>query len=419
MPTPLIQVCSVSKRFRRGEHFDSLRDLIIGRLFRARRRRGALSDHFWAVHDVTFAVDAGECFGVIGHNGAGKSTLLKLMAGIMRPNRGRIDLHGRVAALIELSAGFHPDLTGRENVYLNAAIYGLKRAEVHRRFDEIVDFAGIEEFLDTPVKRYSSGMQARLGFSVAVHTDPRILLVDEVLSVGDLAFRARCMERINAFLRGGAAVVYVTHDLETVAGLCGRALLLTQGRAAFMGPAAEATARFHDANARAALLNSAQDKSPVHVRGLRLLNGCGRPVETASPGSRLCLEFDACYATDMAAPSYGLYVMRMSDHLTFYETSSSRLGVRTPSAARGGRHRVRMEFSMNVAPGEYSIGFHVRDHDSHRYALDRTYAVPVRVRGPEADTVEAGPAFLEPRVEFLPAADTPTAAAALREGCAA
>ncbi len=396
MSVPPIQACRLWKRFRPGDHVDSLRDLIIGRFSRSgelgRRRSGFL----WALRDVSFCVEPGECLGVIGPNGAGKSTLLKLLAGVMRPSRGRIATRGRLAALIEVSGGFHPDLTGRENVFLNAAIFGLRRAEVRRRFDDIVEFAGIGEFLDTPLKRYSSGMQARLGFSIAAHTDPRILLVDEALSVGDLAFHTRCMDRIFAFLRSGVAVVYVSHDFESVTRLCDRALLLARGRAVFLGPAAEATARFHDAGAPPMLPKQAGDQSPVGVFDLQLRDARGRTVESASPGSRVRLEFEACFATDMAAPSYGLYLMRTSDYLTLYETSSSRLGVRAPAARRGDRHRVRMEFALNVAPGAYAIGFHVRDRDSHRYALHRACAMPISVRRPDTCLPATGPAFLEP-----------------------
>src|SRR6202045_1411143 len=189
----------VWKKFKKGEIYDSLRDLIPALM------KGLFSSddselhkrEFWALQDINFQVRRGEAFAIIGANGAGKSTALKLLSRILRPNRGHIIAHGRLSALIEVGAGFHPALTGRENVYLNGCILGMKRQEIARKFDEIVEFAGIAEFIDTPVKRYSSGMYARLGFAVAAHVDPDILVVDEVLSVGDIVFQNRCLEKMN------------------------------------------------------------------------------------------------------------------------------------------------------------------------------------------------------------------------------
>jgi ABC-type polysaccharide/polyol phosphate transport system ATPase subunit len=234
----VLRMDRVSKKFRRGEMYDSLRDLIpalasrLGKGGGARHRdaEGLSNREFWAVHDVSFSVHRGEAFGIIGSNGAGKSTILKLLSGIMTPTSGSIDVRGRLSALIEVGAGFHPDLTGRENVYLNGTILGMSRQETRRKFDSIVDFAGLEDFIDTPVKRYSSGMYARLGFSVAAHVEPDVLIVDEVLSVGDYLFQQKCVDRMNEVLHGGATVVFVSHNLHAVAGLCRRSLLLERGR---------------------------------------------------------------------------------------------------------------------------------------------------------------------------------------------
>ncbi|HXI20830.1 MAG TPA: polysaccharide ABC transporter ATP-binding protein, partial [Gemmatimonadales bacterium] len=237
-----LEMDGVYKKFKRGEIYDSLRDLIpaVTRRLLGRRPRDELdAREFWAVHDVSFQVRRGEALGVIGSNGAGKSTMLKLLSGIMRPTRGRLAVHGRLSALIEVSAGFHMDLTGRENIYLNGTILGMTRKEIASRFDQIVAFSGLESFIDTPVKRYSSGMFARLGFSVAAHVDPDILIVDEVLSVGDYVFQQKCMERMRAVIRGGATVIFVSHNLHAVAEMCGRALLLERGRAVSLGPADE------------------------------------------------------------------------------------------------------------------------------------------------------------------------------------
>jgi lipopolysaccharide transport system ATP-binding protein len=235
----VLQVENVSKRFFRGEMYDSLRDFIPSLFARIAGRSPASStttNEFWALRDINFELNRGEAFGIIGANGAGKSTILKLITGIMTPTTGTIDVNGRLSALIEVGAGFHPDLTGRENIYLNGTILGMTRAEIDRKLDAIVEFSGLADFIDTPVKRYSTGMYARLGFSVAAHVDPDILIVDEVLSVGDVVFQNRCLERMNAILRSGATVIFVSHNLRAIAELCPRSILLEHGKVAAAGP---------------------------------------------------------------------------------------------------------------------------------------------------------------------------------------
>jgi lipopolysaccharide transport system ATP-binding protein len=187
------------------------------------------AEEYWILKDVSFAVDHGEVVGIIGVNGAGKSSILKLIAHIIEPTAGEIEVQGRLSALLELGAGFHPDLTGRENVFLNGAILGMSDRVIRRRFDEIVQFAELERFIDVPVRHYSSGMYMRLGFSVAVHANPEVLLVDEVLSVGDQAFQGRCLDRIFALVNDGAAVLFVSHDMNTVRAICDRAIWLEDG----------------------------------------------------------------------------------------------------------------------------------------------------------------------------------------------
>jgi lipopolysaccharide transport system ATP-binding protein len=234
----------VWKRFERGERHDSLRDLIPAACRALVRGAGSRRDAFWALQDVSFDVHAGEALGIIGRNGAGKSTALKLLTRILKPTRGRASCHGRTGALIEVAAGFHPDLTGRENVYLQGAIMGMKRAEIASRFDEIIEFAGVEAFVDTQVKRYSSGMSARLGFSIAAHFNPDVLLVDEVLAVGDMAYQQKCQTRMKQFLREGVAIVFVSHHLPAVAQLCGEVVLIDGGRAVRRGPPSEVIAAY-------------------------------------------------------------------------------------------------------------------------------------------------------------------------------
>ncbi|MGD8826288.1 MAG: ABC transporter ATP-binding protein, partial [Myxococcales bacterium] len=225
-----IRLEHVSKRFRLGENFTALRDLVPA-MARKIIRRPAQEDarDFWALNDICLEVRQGEALGVIGHSGAGKSTMLKHFAGIMTPTLGRMTVNGRLSALIEVGAGFHQDLTGRENVFLNGVILGMSRAEVARKFDQIVDFAGLARFIDTPVKRYSSGMYARLGFAVAAHLDPDILVIDEVLSVGDFVFQQKSLQKMRSVAKGGATVVFVSHNLKAVSDLCSRTVLLDAG----------------------------------------------------------------------------------------------------------------------------------------------------------------------------------------------
>ena len=205
--------------------------------------------HIWALHEVSFEVRRGEVLGVIGHNGAGKSTLLKILTGVTEPSEGKAWLDGRVGSLLEVGTGFHPELTGRENIHLNGAILGMKRTEIDSKFEEIVDFSGVETFIDTPVKRYSSGMRVRLGFAVAAHLDPEILLVDEVLAVGDASFRKKCLGKIGSVAREGRTVMFVSHNMAAITRLCERVLWLQAGRLSMDGPSDDVVARYLTANA--------------------------------------------------------------------------------------------------------------------------------------------------------------------------
>jgi ABC-type polysaccharide/polyol phosphate transport system ATPase subunit len=210
-------------------------------LLQGRRSR---YDEFWALKDVSFEIPEGSTFGIIGSNGSGKSTLLKCLAGILTPDKGTLKVNGRVSALLELGAGFHPDLTGRENVYLNGAILGMTNREITQKFDDIVDFAGLGQFIDTPVKNYSSGMTVRLGFAIAINVDPEILIIDEVLAVGDESFQKRCFEKIETFRKDGRTILFVSHGLTQVTQLCTSAVWLDHGTVKVIGPTYDVVSRY-------------------------------------------------------------------------------------------------------------------------------------------------------------------------------
>jgi len=248
----MIQAEGLAKQYRIGEResYRALRDVLAGavkaplRVFRHESRRHDEPPLLWALDDVSFDVQRGEVVGLIGANGAGKSTLLKVLSRITEPTAGQVTVRGRVGSLLEVGTGFHPELTGRENVFLNGTILGMRRAEIVRQFDDIVEFSGIERMLDTPVKRYSSGMQVRLAFAVAAHLQPEILLVDEVLAVGDAEFQQRCLGKMHDVTREGRTVIFVSHNLAAVQSLCPRSLLLEKGRLAFDGATHEAVERY-------------------------------------------------------------------------------------------------------------------------------------------------------------------------------
>jgi ABC-2 type transport system ATP-binding protein len=228
--TAAIEICEVSKRFRLyHEKYTSLKERAIhmGRI---------PHEDFWALSDINIEIAEGETLGLLGHNGSGKSTLLKCIAGILQPTTGFIKIRGRIAALLELGSGFHPDLSGRENVYLNAAILGISKREISKRFDDIVEFAEIGDFIDNQVKYYSSGMYVRLGFAVAVNLDPDILLVDEVLAVGDENFQRKCIDRVRQFQREGRTIVFVTHGPDMTRQICDRVAVLDGGSVVALGP---------------------------------------------------------------------------------------------------------------------------------------------------------------------------------------
>jgi lipopolysaccharide transport system ATP-binding protein len=283
-----IAVEGLSKRYRIGElqaAYGTLRESlshVARRLTGQEHHRGY--EEIWALRDVSFSLEEGKALGVIGRNGAGKSTLLKILTRITTPTAGRAEIRGRVGSLLEVGTGFHPELTGREKIYLNGAILGMKRREIRAKLPEIAEFSGVEKFLDTPVKRYSSGMHVRLAFSVAAHFEPEILLVDEVLSVGDAEFQARCLGRMEDIGATGRTVVFVSHQLQAVAQLCDRALLLDEGQIVMDGPSSEVVARYLQTVTGTSSLQTWEDEHApgddlVRLRAVRITRADGETAD--------------------------------------------------------------------------------------------------------------------------------------------
>ncbi len=336
---------SVWKRFHRGPAHDSLRDLIPAMLGRIRRNNSGLgADDFWAVQDVSFEVCPGESLGIIGGNGAGKSTALRLLTGILQPTLGHVDVQGRVGALIEVSAGFHPDLSGRENVFLQGAIMGMPQDLIRRRFDEIVEFAGVAAFIDTPVKRFSSGMNARLGFSIAVHLEPDVLIIDEVLSVGDASFQQQAFDRIQQLVRSNIPVVIVSHQLDRIMQLCSECILLSAGRVAARGKPAEVVQRY---------LRGTDVTEAAIVDGLRLV-----AVELQQPDAVRSGELMAfavvgqCEGPLPEWVSIGISVCEASSNRELYLVNNVELGILLGAE---GDFRQMLQMRANLATGVYRI----------------------------------------------------------------
>ncbi|HUR33051.1 MAG TPA: ABC transporter ATP-binding protein [Vicinamibacterales bacterium] len=355
---------SVSKAFARGERHDSLRDLIPATIRALRgRRRAEPADLFWALRDVSFEVQAGHALGIIGRNGAGKSTVLKLLTRILRPTHGTCAVIGRTGALIEVAAGFHPDLTGRENIYHQGAIMGMKRAEIATRFDEIVAFAGIESFIDTPVKRYSSGMNARLGFSIAAHLTPDVLLIDEVLAVGDKGFQEKCQARMQQFLREGVAIVFVSHHLPAVAQLCDEVLLLEQGQPKMLGKPADVISAY-------CRTTGSSDQDDVAIQTVFRSDRHAGPADSfeIAPGQRLTLDVTLDFRVDIGQATVGIVIWDLARELYVYGASSDFVGIPLVSARAGERRTFTFSFHTHLSRGLYAIEVNVVDLDRHRFA---------------------------------------------------
>jgi len=298
-------------------------------------------EEFWALKDVSFDVKKGETLGIIGRNGAGKSTLLKLLSRITEPSEGRARIRGRVASLLEVGTGFHPELTGRENIYLNGSILGMTKGEIRKKFDEIVAFAEIGRFLDTPVKRYSSGMYVRLAFSIAVHLEPEILVVDEVLAVGDMAFQRKCMDHMKRLVRSGLTILLVSHNLVAVKAMCRRVLLLSAGRLQFDGSADEGI-KIYEENSQLvadhwALETVGRDISqwPIILRAVEFLDAEGQPRSIYDYGERMRVRIHFELRRPIKFPNFYLS-FRRSDNVWCCSFSAARDGLTVPLLEENG-----------------------------------------------------------------------------------
>jgi ABC-2 type transport system ATP-binding protein len=352
-----ISVEAVSKRFRLfHERPSSLKE----RILRIRRSRAV---DFWALRDISYEVPQGNTVGLIGANGSGKTTLLKIIGGILRPTTGRVTTRGRIAALLELGAGFHPELTGRENVYLNASILGLSRKETDRRFDDIVQFSELEEFIDNQVKFYSSGMYMRLGFAVAVHVDPGILLIDEVLAVGDEAFQRKCIDRVREFQKEGRTIVLVTHAVDRVRQICDRAIMLERGSVRASGDVGEVVREFRLAMLQQhAGLDRVDVTREAEITGVELLDENGGPASLVTPGESLQVQVEIRVNRPVGDPVVVINIHDTGDQF-IYGTTTEHHDIRLADT-EGSKQRVTFELkALPLVEGRYFVSIGVRSKD--------------------------------------------------------
>jgi lipopolysaccharide transport system ATP-binding protein len=385
MSGAVITVYDLGKRYslrhQSGEGYTTLRDVIAHKIKHLFRRNGDAvnptsniqhpkSEDFWALRHVSFEVKQGEVLGIIGRNGAGKSTLLKILSRITDPTEGRVRLRGRVASLLEVGTGFHPELTGRENIYLNGAILGMNRAEIRNRFDEIVAFAETEKFLDTPVKRYSSGMYVRLAFAVAAHLEPEILIIDEVLAVGDAEFQKKCLGKMGEVARGGRTILFVSHDMSAVKRLCSRAILLRDGLVAIDNTPELVVADYltgdMDTSHATISLEDYRDRSgdgSARILEASLRNDQMELCNAFSVGDTVVIEYRVHYHNQSTAFSHSIEITN-SDGIPLYHLwdLDSRAGSLAPQRERV----IRARMPVDLFPDRYFVTCWVGDSTGTR-----------------------------------------------------
>lgn len=356
----IIQIDNVAKRFVIRKD-NSLKERLVT-LGRARKHK----EDFWALQGVSASIRAGTTVGLIGHNGSGKSTLLKVIGGILAPSEGCVQYRGRIAALLELGAGFHPDLTGRENVFLNASILGMSRQETMKRFDSIVDFSGIADFIDTQVKFYSSGMYVRLAFAVAVHTDPDILLVDEILAVGDEAFQRKCLDKIRSFQAQGRTIILVTHSLGQVIELCDHVILLSKGKVTYQGEPHKAVGLLRDDLEERRKVDKIQshDKNDEVIdqgviRDVRVYTDHDPTAKNVLPGSDLIIEMDMEHFEGLDEWMAALQIDNTMGQAV-YGTTTKRLGIELKPLKEKRTIRFRLT-NVHFGAGKYFINASLMD----------------------------------------------------------
>lgn len=391
-----VQLTGVGKRFlRHADRRSTLKERIV-------RGRARTTQDFWAVRDVTLNIPRGSVYGLIGHNGSGKSTLLKLITGIYRPTEGQITTHGRVAALIELGAGFHPDMTGRENIRLNGSILGLSKAEINAAMDTIIDFSGLHDFIDDPVKHYSSGMYVRLGFSVAVHMRPDVLLVDEVLAVGDEEFQRKCFDYLYTLRKEGRTIIVVSHGLGQLEGLCDEVAWLDHGAVQEIGaPTTVIGSYLHKVNADEARANAAvaagrsddtmrAGNGTIRCTAIRLIDAQRAPLDHAETGSTVGLAVDLHCAEQVLGPNVRFAFQHETGPLVTM-VSNHRRGI--DFGYIDGEHTVTAFLTDNpLLPGRYRVHVDIFDHTGSVLIDNWDDALEFTVRSPRG---EIGQGFIE------------------------
>jgi lipopolysaccharide transport system ATP-binding protein len=419
---PLLELLTVSKRFQlKTEHHRSIQDSFV----QFWRRDRTPADEFWPLRDVSLTLHAGESIGILGQNGSGKSTLLKILTGVLQPTSGQVRTRGRIAALLELGAGFHPELTGRENIYLNGSVYGIGRREMQRQLNSIIDFAELGEFIDMPVKHYSSGMYVRLGFAVAIHTDPEVLIVDEVLTVGDQIFQQKCMQRILEMQAAGVAIVLVSHNLEDIRRLCQRAIWLQNGEVRANGEALDVaddylayTSELYYARRRAEQAD--EDGEPVppanssssqrwgtyqaEITQVELCNRQGEPVTQFLPGESLTIRIHYIAHERVVKPTFGLAIYR-HDGVHVNGPNSVNEGYQLDDIAGAGVMEYRIDH-LPLNPGRFELTVAIYNRNSTT-AFDhhhRMYTFEVASpRGRAEEGVVHIPATWQHKPALLPA----------------
>lgn len=381
MTTPLIDVQHVSKKFCRelkrslvyGMQDIASEFICLGNKSKLRKKE------FWAVHDVSFQLYRGECLGLIGHNGAGKSTMLKMLNGLIKPDEGQITIRGNVCALIELGAGFNPILTGRENIYVNASVLGISKRETNEMFDQIVEFADMKEFIDTPVQNYSSGMKVRLGFAVAAQLQPDVLLIDEVLAVGDLAFRIKCYNKIEELLKN-TAIVIVSHNMPALARMTSKCIVLNKGAAAFSGPSEDAISYYYSlVDEKKLSKHTTMDHSEATVGSIKLLNEKNIETDTFEYDRPLSLAFDITVPVQYR--SFVVSVLFMNQGMEPIAQCDSKYNDVKLTNTGKSQHIELTVAHLPLKPGKYTLNITIYDDQRQRYLYWNHLAKSFFVRG--------------------------------------